>query len=194
MPENTVHLKNFYNNIIKTSPLYYGHQFVVTFYGDMPDAMKKDSNDLNSITYYVKSAKVPGTDIKENKVSFLSQQFVVPGGITYGETWDVEFIMTTDMIQYDAIYEWQNWFADLSMDGGATAGYKKIIPETEARVSLLDATLQTEIRKFILKGIYPTKIGDLKMKYENNSNGVPFSCTFTYQYCYEDIDGDPLKA
>lgn len=195
MPQaNDIHLKEFYRNVLAKSPLFYGHQFVVTFTGDIPEMIKAKPNDTTSITYYVKSAKVPKIDIKENKVAFLSQQFVVPGGITYGDSWDVEVLMTNDIIHYDSLYEWQEWYANLKNDGGSSDGHVKAIPNTIAHVKLLDSTLQSEIKEFNLVGIYPTKIPDLKMKYENASNGVGFSCTFTYQYMYRTDEGDPLEA
>jgi len=195
MPQaNDIHLKEFYRNVLAKSPLFYGHQFVVTFTGDIPEMIKAKPNDTKSITYYVKSAKVPKIDIKENKVAFLSQQFVVPGGITYGDSWDVQVLMTNDIIHYDSLYEWQEWYANLKNDGGSSDGHVKAIPNTIAHVKLLDSTLQSEIKEFNLVGIYPTKIPDLKMKYENASNGVDFSCTFTYQYMYRTDEGDPLEA
>ena len=192
--QNDIHLKNFYRNVLANSPLYLPHQFVVTFAGDVPDMIKAHPEDTQSITYYVKSAKVPKIDMKENKISFLSQQFVVPGGITYGETWDVEVLMTNDIIHYDSLYEWQNWYADLTYDGGSQPGHTKAIPNTIAHVKLLDSTMQREIKEFNLVGVFPNKIPDLKMKYENASNPVSFSCTFTYQYQYETVEGDPLEA
>jgi len=192
--ENSIHLKDFYRNVLVKSPLFYGHQFVVTFFGDIPDMIKAKPDDTTSITYYVKSAKVPKIDIKENRVAFMSQQFVVPGGVTYGDSWDVEVMMTNDILHYDSLYEWQNWFANLKNDGGATEGHTKSIPNTSARVMLLNSTLQEQIKEFVLVGVYPTKIPDLKMKYENASNAVSFSCSFTYQYVYEKSEGDPLEA
>lgn len=191
---NDIHLKEFYRNVLAKSPLFYGHQFVITFTGDVPDMIKAKPEDTQSITYYVKSGKVPKIDIKENTVSFLSQKFVVPGGITYGDSWDVEVLMTNDLIHYDSLYEWQNWYADLKNDGGASTGRVKAIPNTIAHVKLLDSTLQSEIKEFNLVGIFPTKIPDLSMKYENASNGVNFSCTFCYQYMYRTDEGDPLSA
>ena len=191
---NNYHLKEFYRNVLVKSPLLLGHQFVVTFTGDVPDMIKSDPNDDKSITYYVKSASVPKIDIKENKVAFLSQQFVLPGGIIYGETWDVQVMMTNDLLHYTSLYEWQNWFADLKNDGGSQDGKEKAIPNTIAHVKMLDSTLQKELHEFNLVGIYPTKIPDLSMKYENASNLVSYSCTFTYQYMYRTDEGDPLQA
>ena len=38
------------------------------------------------------------------------------------------------------------------------------------------------------------KIPDLGMQYENNANVVDFDCTFTYQYLYDEDDGNPFDA
>lgn len=191
--QNSVHLKEFYRNVLAKSPLFYGHQFVVTFTGDLPDMIKSEAGD-RSITYYVKSSSIPEIDIKENKVSFLSQQFVVPGGIMYGDSWDVELMLTNDIIHYSSMYEWQNWYADLNNDGGSADGHQKAIPNTVAHVKLLNSTYQKEIYEFNLVGVFPTKIPDLKMKYENAANPVSCPCTLCYQYMYRTDEGDPLQA
>ncbi len=195
MPQkNDIHLKNFYRNVLAASPMFLPHQFVITFAGDIPEMIKAKPGDQTSITYYVKSGKVPKIDIKENSVSFLSQKFVVPGGVMYDGTWSVEVMLTNDIIHYDSLYEWQEWFANLKNDGGSSDGHTKAIPNTIAHVRLLDSTLQSEIKDFNLVGVYPTKIPDLKMKYENASNPLSFTCEFCYQYMFEASEGDPLGA
>ncbi len=195
MPQqNDIHLKNFYRNVLAGSAVYLPHQFIVTFTGDVPDMIKPDPNSNESFTYYVKSAKVPKIDLKEHKVAFLSQEFVVPGGVQYDGSWAVDVLLTNDLLHYNSLYEWQQWYANLKNDGGSSDGHIKAIPNTIAHVKLLDSTMQQEIKEFNLVGIFPTKIPDLSMKYENASNGVSFNCTFMYQYMYRTDEGDPLQA
>lgn len=191
---NTLHLSEFYRNVLNKSPLLYGHQYIVTFTGDLPDPIKSDPNSLQSITYYVKATKVPSIDMGEQQIAFLSQQFVVPKNILYPDEWTVDVLLTNNMLHYDSLYEWQNWYANLRNDGGSQDGHSKAIPNTIAHVKLLDSTMQSELHEFNLVGVFPTKIPDLSMKYENNATPVNFPCTFCFQYMYRTEEGDPLQA
>ena len=192
--KNPADLKTFYDNIMKKSPLLYGHQFIVYFTGkDLPEVLIDNnvSNDVNrSITYYVKSSSIPEVTIEETTVSFLSQEFVIPKQVAYGNEWTCQVMLDQNMYHYRTLYAWQNTFARLQLDGGGS----KIIPNVQAHVCLLDASLQNIIHKFTLEGVFPTKIPDLTMEYQNQANIVDFSCTFTYQYLYDDRDGNPLDS
>ena len=99
-------------------------------------------------------------------------------------------MLDTNMTHYNSLYDWQSSFADLANDGGGS----KVIPNTQAVVELLDASLQTVIHRYILEGVFPTDVPKLQMQYENASNVVEFECTFNYQYLYDAEDGDPLDS
>lgn len=187
---NPVDLKSFYRSIMQKDPLIYGHQFTVTFSGkDLPSYIQ-NGDDYTSITYYGKTASIPAVTLEEASVSFLSQKFVVPRQVTYGKEWKVKIMLDQDITHYQTLYDWQNSFASLKLSGGGS----KIIPSVQAHVTLLDATLQYEISRFTLEGVFPSKIPDLSMAYENNAGIVDFDCTFTYQYLYDEDDGNPLDA
>lgn len=189
--EVNVDLKNFYTNIMKKNPLLYDHQFIVTFSGaDLPPEFHSDPTNTLSLTYYVKSAKVPKIEIKEATVNFLSQDFVVPGSLqnTAG-TWECKLMATNSLKHYVALREWHKQFADLERNGG---GFHNI-PNVTAHVHILDSTMQEELHDFVLEGVFPTKIGDISMKYENAANIPEVSCTFQYQYVYNMNEGDPLQ-
>lgn len=188
---SSVNLKDFYRTITQKTPLLFGHQFIVRFKGDVPDPVKgTGGTDPRSITYYVKSSTIPSVEISEQNVAFLSQNFVVPKQVQFGDSWKVKVMLDTNMTHYNSLYDWQSSFADLANDGGGS----KVIPNTQAIVELLDASLQTVIHRYILEGVFPTDIPKLQMQYENASNVVEFECTFNYQYLYDDEDGDPLGS
>ncbi len=192
-------LQTFYNKILTQHPVYLNHQFIIRFTGSqLPDDLKSNPEDKTNagVTYYVKSSEVPAVKIKENDVSFLSQKFAIPGGIQYDGTWNVTMMVTNDLRPYKNLYTWQQQFASLAFDGGAQAGYQKGIPDTYAHVQLLDSKMENILRTFTLVGVFPEKIPDLSMKYENNSSPIEVSFSFTYQYMYDDkVEGeDPLQS
>lgn len=188
---SSVSLKDFYRTITQKTPLMFGHQFLVRFEGDVPDAVRGNGgSDPTSITYYVKSSTIPSVEISEQTVAFLSQDFVIPKQVQYGDSWKVKVMLDNRMTHYNSLYNWQSSFADLAKDGGGV----KTIPNTRAIVELLDGTLQTVVHRYILEGVFPTDVPKLSMQYENASNVVEFECTFNYQYLYDAEDGDPLSA
>lgn len=185
-----VDLKNFYTNVLKNNPLLYDHQFIVTFEGELPDEFKSDPNNPLSLTYYVKAASVPEIKIKEATVNFLSQDFVVPGGVQYGGTWDVTLMMTNSLMHYVSLRNWEHRFASLERNGGG----QKTIPNVKAHVHVIDSTMQQDLHDFVLEGVFPTNVPDLPMAYENASNIPEVAFGFTYQYMYREDEGDPLEA
>ena len=188
--QNPVDLKSFYRSIMQKDPLLYNHQFTITFSGpDLPSFIQHGT-DYESITYYGKAASIPAVTVEQQEVSFLSQKFVVPKQVTYTDSWQTTIMMDQNMTHYQSLYDWQNMFASLKLSGGGL----KIIPSVQAHVTLLDASLQYEISRFTLEGVFPSQIPDLDMQYENASNVIEFPCTFTYQYLYDEDDGNPLDA
>lgn len=188
---NTVNLKDFYRTITQKTPLLFQHQFIVRFDGDVPGAVKGNGgSDPTSITYYVKSSNIPQVEVSEQLVSFLSQEFVIPKQVQYGDSWKVKVLVDNKLTHYNSLYNWQSQFSDLAIDGGG----QKVIPNTRAIVELLDGTMQNVKHRYILEGVFPSDIPNLQMQYENNANIVEFECTFNYQYLYNDEDGDPLAS
>lgn len=188
--QNPVDLKSFYRSIMQKDPLLYNHQFTITFSGKDLPSFVQNGTDYESITYYGKAASIPAVTVEQQEVSFLSQKFVVPKQVTYTDSWQTTIMMDQNMTHYQSLYDWQNLFASLKLSGGGL----KIIPSVQAHVTLLDASLQYEISRFTLEGVFPSQIPDIDMQYENASNVIEFPCTFTYQYLYDEDDGNPLDA
>lgn len=188
--QNPVDLKSFYRSIMQKDPLLYNHQFTITFSGKDLPSFVQNGTDYESITYYGKAASIPAVTVDQQEVSFLSQKFVVPKQVTYTDSWQTTIMMDQNMTHYQSLYDWQNMFASLKLSGGGL----KIIPSVQAHVTLLDASLQYEISRFTLEGVFPSAIPDIDMQYANASNVIEFPCTFTYQYLYDEDDGNPLDA
>jgi len=185
---NSISLKNFYNQTIKQSAPYLTHQFMVRFIipngsssSSAPDFIKMDEKG-NSLPFYVQSSSVPQLQIKSVPVAFLSQDFVVPAVTQHGGTWNVTMFLTNDLKQYNAMYLWQQQYADLEFSGGSQPGFSKAIPDINAEVTLLDSTHQKSIADFTLFGVFPTGIPTIDFKYENASSvkSVQFGLTFQY--------------
>lgn len=183
-------LQEYYRKVIKTNPLYLSHQFVVEFYGSaLPDEFNL-GHDTKSITYYVKSSRIPNVQIAEQTVSFLGQDFVLPKVVQHAADWEVQIYAMNDLYHYNALRAWCEKYADIRRNGGGD----KRIPDIQARVQLLDNTMQRIQKTFVLEGVFPSKVPDLSMQYENNAAIPDCAITFTYQYLYDDMLDDPLRT
>jgi hypothetical protein len=130
-------------------------------------------------------------------VNFLANAFEVPGVVEYGETWDTKILLDQDLTQYKKLQSWQRLISDFSKSGGG----KKVIPNVQAKVSLLDNTMQNIKNTFIMEGVWISKLGKVSFDYSNEGGANLAECqaTFTYQYFYkaDDLeaptDSDPLS-
>lgn len=158
--------------------------------GNLPSILNSDGD----FSFYVKSSSVPKVEIDQAEVAFLSQKFVIPKQVKYGETWTCKILLNGNIEIYKALYDWQEEFASLKNNGGGI----KVIPNVNATVKLLDQTFNigSPKNRFTLVGVFPSNIPKIDLQYENQASIVEVDCTLTYQYMYHDeVDiSDPLSA
>lgn len=116
--------------------------------------------------------------------------------ITANGTWDVELLIDQELTQYKKLQAWLDLISDLSKSGGG----RKIIPNCQAKLNLLDNTMQKVNKTFVFEGIYITKLGQIELKpSDGGAETAACTATFTYQYFYEATDlenptsADPLS-
>jgi hypothetical protein len=192
------HMKNFYTNIMKTNALLYKYQFLVEFIGlealgiDITDSSDASKN----ITYYVQSAEIPGYSMQNGKSIFMGTEFRIPGVRKYDHTWAPQILLDENMFAYKGLQQWREKISSLKIDGGG----QKVIPNVQARLSLLSPDHQTKVASFILEGVWIKSLGEISLAYSANGGGdlLKVPATFKYQYVYPDDTfdqaGDPLKA
>lgn len=145
-----------------------------------------------NLTYYIKSASIPQSEIKNANVAFLAAGFVVPGIISYPEDWTVDILLDQDLTMYRRLKMWHEEISSYRLDGGG----KKVIPHVTANVNLLDNTMQNIVRRYVMEGCWIQELGNVDFKYEEGSSTVQkCTCKFAMQYFYE-VQGeqDPLQA
>jgi hypothetical protein len=157
--------------------------------GSLPDEL----NSNGDFSFYVKSTTIPKVEIDQTEVSFLSQKFVIPKQVKYGDSWKCKLLVDGKLTMYNALYEWQESLANLKNNGG---GYK-VIPDVYAKVKLLNAEFDTNNPKntFTLVGVFPSDIPKINLEYKNAADIIEVDCTLTYQYMYHDeVESNPLDA
>lgn len=204
--KNTYHIADFYKTIAQKHPLQYGHQFILQFIAPLGQTGtilqgdnafgRKDHTNVQCFTYWAQSAQIPQITITQANITFLANTFVVPSVIKYGESWDTKILMDQDLTQYKKLQSWQRLISDFSKSGGG----KKVIPNVQAKVSLLDNTMQNIKNTFIMEGVWLTQLGNVQFQYKEGGDSIA-TCTakFEYQYFYkaDDLeaptDSDPLS-
>ncbi len=204
--ENTIHVGTFYQNLIQKHPLQYEHQFTIEFIAPAGETGstfddtafgRPDSSDVECFTYWGQSATLPELKVSEAKVNFMANGFSIPGVIDYGGgEWNVKLLLDQDLTQYKKLQAWQTLISDMSKSGGG----RKIIPNVQAKLNLLDNTMSKVKRTFILEGIWISKLGDVSFKpEEGGTSKAECTATFIYQYFYnaDDLENptasDPLS-
>lgn len=193
--QNEYNLKSFYTNIMKENALLYKYQFIVEFIGLDEYGITDQTDASKNLTYYVKSANVPGFDLLTAKTTFLGTEFRTPGVLKYGQNWTVKVLLNQDLFAYKGLQIWRRAISRLEIDGGGI----KIIPNVQARISLLSPDHQTCVNSYILEGVWIKKLGKMDFKYGTNGgeNPLELDCEFRYQYSYPDPDfnlNDPLGS
>lgn len=193
-------LQEFYNILTRKSPIRFGHQFLVEFYGeDLNDpnitgafslSTSNQNNVTDNITYYVQASKIPEVKVNSAKVNYFAAGFEVPGVISYPDQWTVDILLGQDMLQYNRLQSWQEAMSSYRLSGG---GYK-VIPKVNAHVHLLDSTMQYSSKTYVMEGVWIEQLGNLEFQYqEGAAEPMKCSCTFAMQYWYEkDVEQDPL--
>jgi len=194
---NEYHLKNFYGNLITKNALLYKYQFIVQFFGSdiEPYGFTGKADAQNNITYFVQSANIPGTSLKNATTTFFGTDFRVPGVREYKHNWQVKILLNQELFGYKALQAWHRDISRLDIDGGGI----KVIPNAYAKVDLLASDSKTITTSYILEGIWIKSLPELSLKYTNGGEQpMQVNCDFRYQYSYETTgdnqEGDPLKA
>lgn len=204
--KNTYHIADYYKNLIQKHPMQYGHQFIIEFIAPIGQTGsilegdnafgRKDHSDIECFTYWAQSAEIPELTVKQGTVTFLANDFIVPGVIQYKDSWTTEILLDQDLTQYNKLQAWHRLISDFSKSGGG----KKVIPNVQAKVSLLDNTMQNVKNTFIMEGVWLSSLDAIDFGYEVGGTTIQkCKAKFVYQYFYkaDDVsaptDSDPLS-
>jgi len=176
MPVQT--LQSFYNAINTYGGFLTQHQFQLYI-----------PNLNNGQVVYVQSAELPGKAITTGETHLMGFPIKVATGITYTQEWPITVRCDQGMSIRTSFENWSNQIASLAANAGGALG--TLASNVDAQMYLLGEDNQTIEATYILKGVYPTNIG--ATTFEQGSNGIAtFNVTLTFQYWYNQADGDPI--
>ena len=173
---DVITLNDFYNTV-KDKGLKTNHQFQI------------QCDKFQSYVAYAQSASVPGRAIHVEEVPFYGFPLNVPTNTTYTKEWNLTIRCDREMVIRSLFENWMNEISDLRNN---TGGSKAQIPSEKARVHLLDETMTDVDKTYVLEGMFPSTLGDISVSHSDNGI-MTFDVTLTFQYWYDEPDGDPMK-
>ena len=153
-------------------------------------------NDCGSLI--CQSATIPRRTLTTSQVAFMAKNFSLPATEQFTHEWQTTILLTQKMNVYTELRQMILNFSSLQKNSGGI----RTIPNFDIELNILDqySKINKNSPQIVLKGAYPTTVGDLQLQYEENSQVRPFNVTFTYQYSYFArgdkfaIDKDPLRS
>ena len=133
--------------------------------------------DTELTSFLCETAQLPGSTIGTIVVPFRGRQLKMPGDRTFAP-WTVTIINDTDFDVRNAMERWSNGMNAHSANTGLTS---PIAYETDLFVEQLDRD-GTALKKYNLRGAFPTEIAPIDVSYASNDDIERFSVTFEFQY------------
>ena len=190
-------LRDFYNGITKANNPLYSYQFIAEFRGSakLEEWGITGGKDEKNISYFFKSATIPGYTLETGKMTYLGTEFRLPGVQKFNHSWTATLLLEQNFTAYKAFRRWQEEISSLYRDGGGD----KSVPDAQMVLSVLDSNGVEAVSSVVLEGVWVSKVGNIPLAYANGGGNTPdLSIEFRYQYNYLDPNfdrsNDPLKA
>jgi hypothetical protein len=182
-----------YKNLLNVNGVRSEHQFMIEFSlidpqgGNVNTGLAEIANQLRDYVIYAKTASIPGRNTVSQKLPFYGMNFNVPMNLEYDTQWSLDFTLDTQLNNRRIMEAWADTVADLRSN---TGGSKGRLPLSKAYCHLLDSDLTTVIDTYTLEGVFPKKVGQIKLAHESN-NVANFAVELEFSYWYHG-NSDPL--
>ncbi|MAF25833.1 hypothetical protein CL634_09710 [bacterium] len=127
---------------------------------------------------YAQGGTVPGRTIASTDVAFMGLAFKVPGGATYGGTYELTFYSDRE----DSLRQlFLQWTRDTFDEGTSSGNY--YMPRDTSVVDLVQLDTQlNRVAQYTLVGAFPTTVGDISYNVQGTGAPVTFSVTLGYHF------------
>lgn len=195
-------LRSFYNNIAQRVPVLLQYQFITTIQADnVMLNQSKYPNLCKGATLVIQSSTIPKRTLTTSNVNFYAKRFTLPATEQFDHTWSTKIIVTKDMGIYSQLRQMMLEFSSMRHNGGGI----RTVPNININVDIINQFSETgknvdEVPRFVIVGAFPTQVGSLPLKYDQNSTEpLKADIQWTYQYSYIDRHhkfgaGDPLLS
>ena len=109
--------------------------------------------------------------------------------MAYTQEWPITVRCDQNINLRQVFLDWENNAASLYNNAGGLLG--TFASTVDAKMILLGEDNQKVMKKYILRGVFPTNTGNIQ--FDQGNNGIAtFNVTLTFQYWYDEDSGDPL--
>jgi hypothetical protein len=137
------------------------------------------ADETGDLSFLCKAASIPQNTIGEAvSVNFRGRELKLAGASRTFEAWPITVINDTDFKLYRAFERWLNGINNLTSNEGFT---NPLDYQVDGVVEQLDRD-SNSIKKYTLRGMFPTSLAAIALSYETNDAIEDFIVSFDYQW------------
>lgn len=170
-------LTDFNNQMITVGPRL-SHQFNMTVQTGLDKIQSILGEDL---TIWADGTKLPGRTQNTADIDYIGYKFKVPSNFTMTQEMSLNVRCDKNMLIRDALLAWLAYFSDPAIGSGSFGAGVKRIPTSMIQLDLYNDAMTTIQHTYNLRGVIPTKVGDISMTHKNADIATfEFGCTYQY--------------
>ena len=133
--------------------------------------------ETSDLAFLCQGASLPGQTLASVGVPFRGRVLNLAGDRTFSP-FTISVINNTDFKLYSAFERWFNGMNNMTDNEGLT---NPVDYQVDIFVDHLDRN-GVAIKKYTLRGAFPTSLDDIALSYSTNNAVEEFGCSLTYQY------------
>ena len=133
--------------------------------------------ETSDLAFLCTATSIPGQTLANIGVPFRGRMLNIAGDRTFNP-WSVTILNDTDFKLYRAFERWMNGINNMTDNEGLT---NPVDYQVDIFIDHLDRN-GVPIKKYTLRGAFPTSLDDIALSYSTNNVVEEFGCSLTYQY------------
>jgi hypothetical protein len=133
--------------------------------------------ETSDLAFLCTATSIPGQTLASVAVPFRGRVLNIAGDRTFNP-WSVTILNDTNFKLYKAFERWMNGINNMTDNEGLT---NPVDYQVDIFVDHLDRN-GVAIKKYTLRGAFPTSLDDIALSYSTNNAVEEFGCSLTYQY------------
>ena len=134
--------------------------------------------ETSDLSFLCTSSAIPGQTLGMTEVQFRGRTLKMAGDSRTFTDWSISVLNDTDFKLYRAFERWMNGMNNMTDNEGLT---NPLDYQVDGVVEQLDRD-SNSIKKYTLRGMFPTSLAAIALSYETNDAIEDFIVSFDYQW------------